>query len=197
MPQLIRKLRDEELSTKQLQEALIFKEAQICGDEILVGPVIDVGTMEEVKIQEHNIVRSFITLNDLSDKPWPVIPHSPIVDGFVQITETALLNALGAGAARLPNPSKLELESVVKDVTGLGLKPKSSDDGYWLNANSSMVQPQGTFLKAVFGPKIFSKGLSTQTIDVFMEKKAEICRELEAEDVTIADMLPHLKKVRR
>ena len=87
-------------------------------------------------------------MNALHSKPWSIVPSSAPTDSFVLMTETAIIKQI--------DPRMLER------FTGL------TKEQWLTNGNQGMREPQGSFLKAIFGPQLggnFKCGHTGQVLD--------------------------------
>ena len=79
-----------------------------------------------------NHVSKFYEINKLHPKPWVLVPKSGPKDSFVMITETAIIRNM--------DPEMLE------SATGISMNNWLTD-----NKGRGMKEPQGSFLKFLFG----------------------------------------------
>ena len=76
----------------------------------------------------------FYAVNALHTKPWIIVPTSSPTDSFIMMTETSII--------------KLINSKMLEKYTGMNIKK-------WLTvANQGMREPQGSFLKAIFGSRL-------------------------------------------
>ena len=106
----------------------------------------DAVKLHEIEIisQSTQYVMKYLQLNIMLQSPWS-LPMSTISDSFVSFTEAGLINLL--------DDDILEKETGLIISKGSGKNPV--DKPSWLDDKAqSMIEPQGSFWKFLFGPKL-------------------------------------------